>query len=119
MDNEVMSPVFSNTGYGTEFRLSFLTYRDLPLDNLQFYYWRVRPWILGCPEAWRSDGFFYYGGRKDWISNSFSIGPSVAASATQLQVAIGAVDMCGVWCGIYGTGVCHSHAPLIDEVKVQ
>jgi hypothetical protein len=130
MDNEIVSPVYSNTGYGVEFRLTFLTYRDLPLDNLQFYYWRIRSWTGatftggvhngdGCPLAWRNDNFVYYGGQKDWLTTSFSIGPRVTASASGFQHAVGAVDMCGVWCGTVGSGDCHSHAPLLDEVRVQ
>ena len=34
-----------------------------------------------------------------------------------VQFALGAIDACGFWCGIYGSGACHSHAPLIDQVK--
>jgi hypothetical protein len=51
MDNEVVSPAFPNAGFGVEFRLEYLTYRDLPLDNLQFYYWRVRSWTGPLPPA--------------------------------------------------------------------
>jgi hypothetical protein len=43
----------------------------------------------------------------------------VNRNADGFQVAVGAVDMCGIWCGSVGTGACHSHAPLIDEIKVQ
>jgi hypothetical protein len=130
MDNEIVSPVFANTGYGVEFRLTFLTYRDLPLDNLQFYYWRIRSWTGstftggnwngdGCPKQWRNDNFVYYGGQKDWLRTTFSIGPRVTATAQGYQLAVGAVDMCGVWCGTVGSGDCHSHAPLLDEILVQ
>jgi hypothetical protein len=125
MDNEVMSPVFSNTGFGVEFLLSFLAYKDLPLDNLQFFTWRVRSYpTLACPGPWRNHGLVYYGKHKYWGSafggDRFvtSIGPRVTASAAGFQIAVGAVDMCAVWCGILGTGDCHSHAPLIDEIKV-
>jgi len=39
------------------------------------------------------------------------------AGAANVQFALGAIDACGFWCGIYGSGSCHSHAPLIDQVK--
>ncbi len=125
MDNEVVSPAFANAGFGVEFRLEYLTYRDLPLDNLQFYYWRVRSWTGplppasgGCPGVWNNDNFVYFGPNKDWLRVSQSIGPRVNPAASGYQVTLGARDMCGVWCGVFGTGACHSHAPLIDEVRV-
>jgi hypothetical protein len=119
MDNEVVSPVFSNTGYGSEYRLEFRVYRDLQLDDLIFYYWRVRSWKAGCPSRWRNDNFVYYGGQKDWLRNSFSIGPRVDPSADGFQVSIGAIDMCGLWCGFVGCGgCCHPQAPLIDDIRV-
>jgi hypothetical protein len=29
------------------------------------------------------------------------------------------IDMCSVWCNIFGSGICHSHGALIDEVTVK
>ncbi|UCH84137.1 MAG: hypothetical protein JSW50_00155, partial [Candidatus Latescibacterota bacterium] len=46
------------------------------------------------------------------------MGPFIPGSATEMQVALGAWDLCDWWCGIYGSGSCHSHAPLIDQVRV-
>ncbi|MCK5406458.1 MAG: hypothetical protein KAJ37_03350, partial [Candidatus Krumholzibacteria bacterium] len=119
MSNEIWSPVIPSTGQGDEYRLSFWVYRDLPLDNLQFYVWHVRSWTDGCPGTWRDNNFVFYGPDKDWLPGSFSIGAHVDSDADHLQVAIGAVDMCGVWCNIYGSGACHSHAPLVDNIVVE
>ncbi|MEJ2722906.1 MAG: hypothetical protein P8181_17475, partial [bacterium] len=40
--NEIWSPWIPNTGTGSNYQIEFLTYRDLPLDNLVFYIWEVR-----------------------------------------------------------------------------
>jgi hypothetical protein len=119
MNNEVWSPFVPITGVGSEFIVTVLSYRDLPLDNLQFYVWHVRTRVSGgCPSTWGDANFVYYGGQKDWIRNGFQVGAFVAAGANEMSVAIGSVDMCGVWCGINGTGACHSHAPMIDQVDL-
>ena len=120
LSNEVWSPAVPNIGTGVEYRFRFLSYRDLPLDNLQFYVYHVRSWTqptVGplCPGTWKDNNFVYYGGQRDWIRTTFQVGPYLDASADAVQVAVGAIDQCGVWCNIYGTGACHSHAPLVDE----
>ena len=121
MQNEIWSPWIPVTGSGDEFVLSFLTYRDLPLDALVFYSWRVvsRDTATGgCPPQWDDSWFVYYGGQKDWIRTNFDFGTFVPANATDIRVSLGAYDFCGPWCGIYGTGTCHSHAPIFDQVRV-
>jgi hypothetical protein len=118
MYNEIWSPWLANLGSGSNYQIEFLTYRDLPLDNLQFYIWEVRSrGASGCPLTWNSDTFVYFGDQKDWFPELFQIGAFVPAGAVDVQIALGAIDACGFWCGIYGTGACHSHAPLIDQVK--
>jgi hypothetical protein len=116
--NEVWSPKIDYVGTGNEVVFNFASYRDLKLDALQFYTWHIRSWVGGCPGSWNDYSFVYYGGQEDWIFSTFRLGPLVEAGATHLQLALGAVDMCGVWCGIYGTGACHSHAPLFDQVRL-
>jgi hypothetical protein len=118
MYNEIWSPWLPNAGSGSNYQIEFLTYRDLPLDNLQFYIWQVRSrGASGCPLTWNSDTFVYFGDQKDWFPELFQIGTFVPAGAVDVQFALGAIDACGFWCGIYGSGACHSHAPLIDQVK--
>ncbi len=120
LDNEIWSPWVPLTGSGDEYRLEFLTYRDLPLDNLQCYKYHIRTRGLdGCAGQWddyASD--FYYGGQKDWHRFTLNISSLIASGAVDVQVAVGAWDACRWYCGIYGTGACHSHAPLIDQVRV-
>ena len=119
MNNEVWSPWVPITGSGTQYRLTFLTYRDLPLANLQFYVFSVRTKDIAlCPSSWDDFNFVYYGGQKDWLRTNFEVGSFVASGAQEIQVSVGAVDMCGVWCGVFGDGSCHSHAPVIDQVKL-
>ena len=98
--------------------LEFDVYRDLPLDNLVFYEWRVRSWNDQCATRWRGINMMYYKDYKDWYHAMFPIEDYVQAGADSIQVALIARDMCGYWCGVEGSGMCHSHAPLVDNVRV-
>jgi hypothetical protein len=61
----------------------------------------------------------YYGDQKDWLITENAIGSKVNVSTgVSIQVAIGVIDMCPFWCGVFGTGACHSPAPYLDNVKV-
>jgi hypothetical protein len=117
--NQIWSPRIPNIGTGVEYRFRFLVYRDLPLDYLQFYRWDIRSFIDGCPGTWRDFSFVYYGGQRDWLRTNFQVGSITGAGADEIQIAIGVFDACGVWCNVYGSGACHSHAPLIDEVRLE
>jgi hypothetical protein len=117
--NEIWSPQEDWTGTGTQANLEFDIYRDLPLDNLMFYWWHVRSIdAAGCPGQWRDRAFVYYGGNKDWIRPVQPIGDLISPTAAKVQITLGAVDMCSYWCIIYGTGACHSHSPLYDNVEL-
>jgi hypothetical protein len=121
ISNEIWSPVMSLSGSsGSDFRIRYTVYRDLPLDNLIFHVWHVRTVDTGgCPSAWADRNFVYYGDQKDWLITENAIGSKVnVATGAGIQVAIGVLDMCPFWCGIFGTGLCHSPAPYIDSVKV-
>jgi hypothetical protein len=121
LSNEIWSPVMPfGASTGTDFRLRYTVYRDLPLDNLIFHVWHVRTIDnTSCPSAWADRNFVYYGDNKDWLINENLIGSKInATTGVSIQVAIGVVDMCPVWCGSIGTGACHSPAPYIDQVKV-
>jgi hypothetical protein len=117
--NEIWSPNIPIAGTGAVVNLEFWVYRDIPLNNLIFYIWHVRTVVAGCPGAWKDLNFVYYGGQKDWFRNVQSVGGLLdLAGGSDINIAIGVIDQCGVWCGIYGDGLCHSHAPLIDRVRM-
>ncbi len=121
LTNEVWSPEIALVGSGAVVNISFWAYRDMPLDNLLFYVWHVRTRASGstCPGPWRDRNFVYYGGQKDWLNQVQSVGDLLLlAPGNVMQMALGIYDMCGAWCGIYGTGACHGHAPLLDNVKI-
>jgi len=120
LNNDIWSPDVALVGAGAVVNLEFAVYRDMPLDNLIFYTWGVRTKVgAGCPSAWEDRNFVYYGGQKDWIQNLQAVGDLInLQTGTAMNIRLGVVDMCGVWCGIYGSGACHSHAPLIDNFKV-
>jgi hypothetical protein len=121
MNNEIWSPVIANIGAGNEYHLEFLTYRDLPLDNLQFYIWHVRSIdAAGCPSNWADDNFVYFGPGKDWLRRvEPGLGVHIDPTAPNIQLALGTIDACGFWCNVFGTGACHSHSPLIDEINIK
>jgi hypothetical protein len=118
ISNEVWSPQISWGGTGAGAGLVFDVYRDLKLDALVFYTWRVRSIVAGCPGDWRNHGNVYCGGGKDWHTHVADIGGLVSVGATHIQVALGVFDGAGIWCGIWGSGLCHSHAPLFDNARV-
>jgi hypothetical protein len=121
ISNEIWSPTIPiNTTTGSDFRLRYTVYRDLPLDNLIFHVWHVRTIdTAGCPGAWQDRNFVYYGDFKDWALTENLIGSKINVNTgASIQIAVGVLDMCPFWCGDIGSGTCHSPAPYIDQVKV-
>jgi hypothetical protein len=98
--------------------MEFDVYRDLPINNLMFYRWYMRNKIGGCAQRWRTDNYVYYGPGKDWYRHRAQLAMYIDPAAGEIQLALMAVDMCLWWCGYYGDGACHSHAPLFDNVRV-
>jgi hypothetical protein len=119
-DNEIWSPLIPCTGAGSSFRLEFDVYRDLAWSDLVFYKWRIRSWVGSQPGEWRDKYWLFYslGLTRDWIRHAEEIGELIEPGATDIQIALGVVDMCGVWCGVWGDGLCHSQSPLLDNVRV-
>jgi hypothetical protein len=118
LTNEIISPRFPNVGSGNEYHLRFKVFRDLPLDNLVFYVWHVRTWNNGCPSDWKDTNFVFYGAQNDWHQDDFDVSQFISPGDAEIQIAIGVWDMCGVWCWTFGSGACHSHAPLMDDVHL-
>ncbi|HXV13511.1 MAG TPA: FlgD immunoglobulin-like domain containing protein, partial [Candidatus Krumholzibacteria bacterium] len=119
--NEIQSPVISLAPLAqpvTSLTLAFDVYRYLPLDNLVTYEYRVRSRVGGQWNDWRASGINYYGPTAQWHVSAFEIAPLIDGGATDIQVAIGVRDLCGIWCGSVGSGACHTNAPLIDNVRV-
>ncbi|MDH4038915.1 MAG: T9SS type A sorting domain-containing protein [Candidatus Krumholzibacteria bacterium] len=120
IDNAIVSPPvpMPDVAPGASVFLEFDFYRDLPLDNLVFCRWAVRSLESGVWGEWRDRDYVYWGAQKDWITYRPQIGDLIERDATEFQIRISAVDMCPVWCGSIGTGACHSHAPLLDNVRL-
>jgi hypothetical protein len=118
IDNLLISPDIPLIGSGTTFELHFSVYRDLPIDDLVFYYWKVRSCSSDCAGPWKGDNYFYWGEEKDWILSIQDISTFIDAGAEYIQVAVGVVDMCPVYCGSTGSGANHTNAPLIDDIQV-
>ena len=120
VQNEVQSPAVSIAAYpATEpIVLGFDWYADMPQDNIVFIYYGVRSKVSGNWKKWRYNNTVYYNPTKSWLTFGKNLRPLIDSGATDIQVAIGAQDLCPVWCGVIGTGNCHSHGPLIDNVRL-
>jgi hypothetical protein len=123
MRNEIWSPRIPNVGSGDQYMLSFDVYRDLPLENLIFYVWDIRTWNGGCAGPWGKQNALwpvYYGYDRDWYNATFNVSALVSPTDDEIQISLGAYDMCPIWCGVYAFGGwCHSHAPLFDNVHLK
>jgi hypothetical protein len=99
--------------------LEYDVYRDLPLDNLVFYVYRVRYLVDGEFTTWDTDGNLYHSATTvtDWYRQVHDVSYSYVEGATHVQVAIGCRDGLPLFFN-FGSGDCHSHSPLIDNVRV-
>ncbi len=114
---EIWSPAIPLTGSGSVVNLQVSVYRDMSLDNMVLYTWSVRSiGADGCAGPWRDRGFVYFGAQKDWAVITFPAGDLVDPSATHVQVRLGVLDGCSMFYCF--DPVCHSHAPLFDNVRV-
>lgn len=120
LSNEIHSPSISLSGLvpGDPVLLSFDVYHDLPQDNLIVYRYRVRSRIAGVWQPWQAPTVVFSGDSKTWITFTKDIQPLIVPGAVDFQVAIDVMDMCPLWCGVFGSGACHSQAPLIDNVRI-
>lgn len=126
LNNEIWSPLidWDTDIYGnpvpataSEAYFQFDMYADNPMNPLISMVWHIRSWQDDCPGSWQDRAFvdFYYG--KTWYHWSNPYGDLVDTGAEYIQLALACVDMCEYWCGYYGTGECHRHAPLYDNVR--
>ncbi len=99
------------------YMLSYSVYLDNPVENLVFHTWKVRNIEGGCPGRWLSEPLVrYYGDNGLWYRFEHDISSYVTLDS--IQVAVGVVDMCSVWYGIYGDCAEHTPAPWFDNIKV-
>jgi len=115
--NEIRSPqiALNPLGAADQILIHYDVYADLPTANGVAFDTRARFLVAGVWTAWHEDGFAQVGNAKEWRVHGepFNIPPG----ATDVQVAIQCRDIClqlGLNCG----AVCHTHAPLIDNVAI-
>ncbi len=100
------------------YKLIYQVYLDNPIENLVFHTWKVRSIVDGCPQQWQSEPLIkYYGedGLYHWLEHDIS----GMVESNEIQVALGVVDMCYLWYGIYGDCEEHTSAPWFDNVRIQ
>lgn len=96
----------------------FDMYGDLPLDNLVVWNFIVREWIGTCPGGWSNFSSYEYAPNQSWMHRMYRVESLLPTSMDKIQVGVFVVDACSFWCGVFGTGACHSHGPLLDNFKV-
>jgi hypothetical protein len=126
INNEIWSPwiewnpggAIPSSASGAVFEF-WVYQKGLVLNSLVFYSWNIRFKQSGnpCPTPWIADRFLYYGPVVPVVHAEKGVGDLVPPGATHVQLALSVIDMCPYWCGYYGDGSCHSHAPLFDHVK--
>ena len=99
--------------------LRYAVYVDLPLQNLVFRFYRVRNIVGGCPSVWKTpDIYVPYEPSKIWYQDQEDISSLVTSPDDPLQVALGVVDMCNTWYGVYGDCEEHTQSPWYDNVRI-
>jgi hypothetical protein len=98
--------------------MRFVTYRDLPSDNLVYYTWSVRSIDedTNCPGQWKDRNYVYYGPDKDYIQNGQDISDLV--SSAPVQMTVGVTDMCDVWYEGGNDCAAHTPSPWLDNVRL-
>ncbi|UCG50796.1 MAG: hypothetical protein JSW58_11380, partial [Candidatus Latescibacterota bacterium] len=131
LQNEIWSPAIDITQdiHGTpipptasKVQLEFSAYRDLYFyDNAVVYYIQIGSIIPGviCPSLdWVNPNWLFYGGNKEWTTHRLDIGGSIDPSADEIQIALGAWDAHSFCMGIPECDMCHTIAPMFDDVRV-
>jgi hypothetical protein len=120
ISNWVYSPDIDVTGSGgSVWEIVVDVYRDLQLDALVGWGCMIRSiGPDGCPGLWGGPEFLsHHWGGRDWLRARWGVGQYIDPGATHVNIALGVRDYCEFWCGVWGTGSCHSHAPLYDDLE--
>lgn len=125
--NEIWSPLidWNHDMNGTPIPASARTtlyefdiYLGMPLNSLIFWNFHARWWRNGCPGQWHDYSSFNSGYGNVWRHYKIDLDYFVPPEADYIQLALWAIDMSPYWRIVYGTGECHSHAPLYDNVRL-
>lgn len=117
--NQIASPWIDLTGLDLAtldaLLLSHDIYGDMRYEEHVFLDYRVNAMVDGTPTGWLDPtAFIYYLQPKLWDRWQVDIAESIPPDANQIRVAIDVRD----WAPIFGAGVCHSHGPLIDNIRL-
>ncbi len=119
LNAEVWSPLIPIVGSKSWVNYRFSAADDGTLNDLVFRTWAIRSVVDGCEGPWRSRNIVYFGPQPlGWFTNTFPVSDLISPVATHLRVSLGVLDQCPYWCSVFGTGSCHSHMPMFDNVTV-
>ncbi len=96
--------------------LRYTVYADLPYENLVFYRWRVRSIENGRAGRWLDRNLLYWHDGTDYLYGAEEVGDLITSDS--VQIAVGVIDMCGVWYAGPGSCVEHTPAPWFDNIRL-
>ncbi len=113
---------------GDQLRISRWVYEDLPQDDLVYF----RPPAVAaqidegaCLGRFVSSSTFFFGsdlpGWRERTHNvtEFLVESAMGREISGVKVRIGGViDMCAIWCDLYGSGEQHSPGPYYDTFRI-
>lgn len=119
MYDELQSPPVSLAALpaGHAAVLSFDVYTDITQASYMSFGYAVRSQVGGVWKPWKTGGSFY-DPAKAWKTRSFNINSLILPGAANIEVALFARDFCPTFCSPGSPVTCHSHGPLIDNVRV-
>ncbi len=108
---------------GDEFRLEYQVYMDNPLNALVFHLWEF-DWfsqdIADCSYVSIVETTVYHGEDRRWLHFDQHIEPEMMpANVAGLNLRLGMIDLCSIWCNTQGDGTGHRWAPYIDKVRMK
>ena len=105
--------------------LDYWCYYDNPLDPLVFQTWSIaaKTEELPCLSTYYGDGAAWYSDAKQWATRRHEGTIPALLSANggtieALSLKLNVVDLCDIWCGIFGSGENHTPAPYYDNVRL-
>ncbi len=134
----ILSPWLEVDQHGQPFELlegdqvivRYQFYRDLPLNAVVIATSpRIAARFNGCTSRLFSGDTAYYGSPAAWYdwgldytlrfnAMAYEAGWEPGSGPLGFRIRLEVVDMCGVWCNVYGDGYPHTAGPYFDDIQV-
>ncbi len=109
-----------------EILVSFDAYMDMPLSMLVFISLEISlRWEGDSYWAWIDPFSTVYYGEDGWRENIFDVtetvrsaGGSSGVPLAGMKIAIHVLDLCPLWCNVYGDGSPRTMGPMLDNIRL-